>query len=72
MSIIQPTPRNQRTYVFLLFVNVADLEPDIGMGKGTGGVPENAVETRERLFVFALLFVDDAKAEKNLICLVEI
>jgi hypothetical protein len=62
----------QRTYIFLLFVNMADLEPDIGMGEGTGRVPENAVEAGERLFVFALLFVDYAKAEKNLICLVEI
>ena len=41
-------------------------------GRGGWGVPENAVEVGERLFIFALLFVDDAKVEKNLICLVEI
>ena len=42
-----PDWREQRTYVFLLFVHVADLEPDIGVGEGTGGVPENAVEAGE-------------------------
>lgn len=50
-----PDWREQRTYVFLLFVNVADLEPDIGVGEGTGGVPENAVEAGEILHIcFAL------------------
>jgi hypothetical protein len=40
---------------------VADLEPDIGMGEGTGGVTENVIKAGEQLFIFALLFVDDAK-----------
>lgn len=61
-----------RTYVFLLFENVADLEPDIGMGEGTGRISEDAIKAGKGLFVFALLFVDDAKAEKNFIRLVEI
>lgn len=61
-----------RTYVFLLFVNVADLEPDVRMSEGAGRISENTVEAGEGLFVFALLFVDDAKAEKDLICLVEV
>jgi len=72
VSIIGSDLKKQRTYVFLLFVNVTDLEPDIGVGEGTGWISENTVKTGKRLFVFALLFVDDTKTEKNLICLVEI
>jgi hypothetical protein len=40
---------------------MANLEPDIGMGEGTGGFTENVVKVGEPLFIFALLFVDDAK-----------
>jgi len=70
-----PDLKEQQTHIFLLFVNVADLEPDIGMGEGTGEVLENVIKAREPFFVFNLLLVDDAsfaKAEKNLICLVKI
>lgn len=51
---------------------MTDLEPDIGVSERTGRVSKDAVEAGEGLVVFALLFVDDAKTEKNLVCLVEI
>lgn len=44
--------------VFLLFVNVSDLKPYVGMRERGRGVTENAVETGKGLVVFALLFVD--------------
>ena len=59
-------------YVFLLFVNMADLEPDVCMGERAGRVPENAVETAEGVFVLSLLLVNDAKPEKDFICFIKI
>ena len=56
----------------LLLVDVPDLEPDIGMGEGIRRVAEDAVEALETLLVLALLLVDDAQAEEDLVCLVEI
>ena len=59
-------------YVFLLFVNMADLEPDVCMGERAGRVPENAVETPEGVFVLSLLLVNDAKPEKDFICFIKV
>ena len=42
------------------------------MGERTWGVAEDAVEAAEGLFVLALLFVDDAKTEEDLVCFVKI
>ena len=62
----------QVTYVLLLFMNMADLEPYVSMSEGVRGVLENAVEALERLLVFALLFVDDTETEQDLVGLVKI
>jgi hypothetical protein len=51
---------------------MSNLEPDIGMGKGTGRVSENAIKAGEGVFVFALLFVDDAETEEYLVRLVKV
>ena len=63
---------NDCAYIFLLFINVPDLEPDVGMGEGTWWVAEDAVEAAEGLFVLALLFVDDAETEEDFVGVVEI
>lgn len=60
------------TDVFLLFVDVSDLEPNVSMGQRVGRITEDTIKTGKGLFVFALLFVDDTEAEKNFICLVKI
>ena len=56
----------------LLFVHVADLEPDIGMRERVRRVPEDAVEAVERLGVLALLLVDYAESEQDFVRLVKI
>ena len=56
----------------LLLVDVPDLEPDIGMGEGIRRVAEDAVEALETLLVLALLLVDDAEPEEDLVRLVEV
>lgn len=58
--------------IVLLFIDMSDLEPDVGMGEGTWWVAEDAVEAAEGLFVLALLFVDDAETEEDLVCLVKV
>jgi hypothetical protein len=47
----------RRTYIFLLFVNVANLKPNVGVRKRTWGIPKNAVEASQGLVVLPLLFV---------------
>ena len=56
----------------LLLVHMTDLEPDVGMREGVRGVAEDAVKAFEGLVVLALLLVDDAEAEEDLVRLVEI
>ena len=51
------------TYILLLLIHVADLEPDIGMCKWTRRVPQNAVEAHETVVVLTLLLVNDAETE---------
>lgn len=58
--------------IFLLFINVADLEPDVGMGEGARWISKNTIETGKRVFIFALLFVDDAETEEYFVSLVEV
>jgi hypothetical protein len=58
--------------VFLLFIHVANLEPDVRMCERTGRISEYTVEAGEGLLVFGLLFIDYAEAEEDLVCLVEI
>ena len=49
-----------------------DLEPDVGVGEWTGRVTQDAVEALETLRVLALLLVDYAKAEEDLVRLVKV
>lgn len=60
------------THVFLLLVDVPNLEPDVGMGEGTRGIAKYAVKAGKGLLVFALLFVDNAEAEKNFVGLIKV
>ena len=62
----------QCTYVALLLEHVSDLEPDVRVCEGTGWVPQDAVEALEAVRVLALLLVDDAQAEEDLVRLVEV
>lgn len=55
-----------------MLIHMANLEPDVGMGEGTRGAAEDAVETSKRFFVLALLFVDYAEAEKNFVGFVKV
>lgn len=59
-------------YVFLLLVNMADLEPNVCMGERAGRVPENAIETVEGVFVLSLLLVNNTQSKKNFISFIEI
>ena len=56
----------------LLLVHMTDLEPDVGVGKGVRGIAQDAIEALERLGVLALLLVDDAESEEDLVGLVKV
>ena len=58
--------------VLLLLVDMANLEPDVCMCEWRRRVSEDAVKALERLLIFSLLFVYDAKAEEDFICLIEV
>jgi hypothetical protein len=58
--------------VFLLLINVADLKPDVGVSQWTRRISQNAVETDNAVVVLALLLVDDAEAEKDLVFFIKI
>jgi hypothetical protein len=60
------------THVFLLFVDVSNLEPDIGMGQRTWWVAKDSIEALERIVIFSLLFVYNAKTKQDFVCLVKI
>lgn len=49
-----------------------NLEPDISMDEGVGRVVKDTIKAGQRLFVFSLLLIDNAKAEKDFIGLVEV
>lgn len=49
-----------------------NLEPDISMDEGSGRVVKDTIKAGQRLFVFSLLLIDNAKAEKDFIGLVEV
>lgn len=49
-----------------------DLEPDVRMGERTWRIAEDAIEAAEGFVILALLLVDYAETEENLICLVKI
>ena len=56
----------------LLLVHMTYLEPDVCVGEGIRGIAKDAVKALERLLIFSLLFVYDAKAEEDFICLIEV
>jgi hypothetical protein len=60
------------TYIFLLFVHMSNLEPDIGMGERAGRIAENTIKASQRILVLALLLVYDSQAEEDFVGLVEI
>lgn len=60
------------TYILLLLIDVTNLEPDISVGEGTGRITKYTIKAGERLFIFSLLFVDDAETEKDFVRLVEV
>jgi hypothetical protein len=74
MRRVEQQIRNKRvaTYVFLLFIYVSNLEPDISVCKGAWRVAQYAVKTMQRVLIFALLFVNYAETKKDLISFVEI
>jgi hypothetical protein len=58
--------------VFLLLIDMSNLEPDVRMGERTWRIAQDTVKAAEGFVVFALLLVDYAETEKNLVCLVKI
>ena len=60
------------TYVTLLLEDMPNLEPDVGVRKGTGRIPQDAIEALEALGIFALLLVNYPKAEQDLVRLVKV
>ena len=63
--------RRKVTYILLLFENVSDLEPDVGMCERAWGISENAIKASKRIFEFTLLLINNAQTKENLILLVE-
>ena len=51
---------------------MTDLEPNIGVCKRRWRVSQYAIEALETLLILALLLVDDAKAEHDLVRLVKV
>lgn len=70
--VITGNTKHGMPYIFLLLVYVANLEPNIGVGKGTGWVAEDTVKTHEAFVVLALLLIDDAEAEENLVLFIKV
>lgn len=60
------------TYVFLLLVNMANLEPDVFFGQRARGIANNVFEALQTLVKLLLLLVYDSQAEVDLIGLLEI
>lgn len=56
-----------RLKVFLLLVNVTNLEPYIFLGEGTRRVSDDVFEALQTLAELLLLLVDDSQAEINLV-----
>jgi hypothetical protein len=72
MSKDDPEDGDEHAYIMLLLIDVSDLEPDVGMSEGIRRIAEDAVKALEALGVLALLLVNDAEPEEDLIGLVEV
>jgi hypothetical protein len=57
--------------VFLLFVHMADLKPDVLLGKGRWWRVDYVLEALQTLAVLLLLLVNYAKPEVDFVCLVK-
>jgi hypothetical protein len=62
----------KRTDIALLFVHMADLEPNVGVGKGTWRIAQDAIKASKAVFIFGLLLVNYSQPEKNLVGFVEV
>jgi hypothetical protein len=51
---------------------VANLEPNVSIGKRARGVAQDAIKAPEAFFVLGLLLIDDPQSEKYLIGFVEV
>ena len=60
------------THILLLFIDMSNLEPNVGMREGAGWIAKNTIEAGKGIFVLALLFVYDTKSKENFVGLVEI
>jgi hypothetical protein len=60
------------TDVFLLLIDMPDLEPDISVSKRTGRIAKDAIKACEGFLKFALLFVDDPKSEEYFVGFIKI
>jgi hypothetical protein len=60
------------TYIALLFIYVTNLEPNVGIGKRTWRIAQDAIKATEALFVLGLLLVDNPQSEKNFVGFVEV
>lgn len=59
-------------YVFLLLVDMPDLEPDIRMSQRTRRIAQDLVETPEAVLVLGLLLVNYPQTEQDFVRLVEV
>jgi hypothetical protein len=72
VSIDEPRGIVRKTDVFLLLIDVSDLEPDVALRERAGRLLEDALEALETRVVLALLLVDDAEPKQDFICLVKV
>lgn len=63
---------DEPTYVSLLLKDMADLEPDVGVGKRVRRITQDTVEAVQTLSILALLLVNDTETEENLVGLVKV
>lgn len=72
LAFIRVKGKSQDTYVVLLLVHMTDLEPDVGMGERVRRIAKDAVEALQALVVLALLLIDYAETEENLVGFVKV
>jgi hypothetical protein len=58
--------------IALLLIYVPNLEPNVGIGKRTWRIAQDAIEAPQAFVIFGLLLVDDPQPEEDLIGLVKV
>jgi hypothetical protein len=58
--------------IALLLIYVPNLKPNIGIGKRTRRIAQDAVEAPQAFVIFGLLLVDDPQPKEDLIGLVKV